>query len=104
MSERLQARKSAFLREKKAGAAAPGIMVICFKDEFFYLPAFFDHYRRLVASHFVPLASGVRDLPLTEGRAPPALRRTDPVEADFGTRSPRVQAHTQEFVAFACRQ
>ena len=42
------------LREKKAAVTASGATVISIiKDEFFYLPAFLDHYRRLGASRFV---------------------------------------------------
>jgi hypothetical protein len=42
------------LREKKAAPAVPGVTVISIiKDEFFYLPAFLDHYRRLGVSRFV---------------------------------------------------
>src|SRR5665648_605706 len=50
------------LREKKAATAALGVTVISIiKDEFFYLPAFLDHYRRLGVSRFVFLDDGSSD-------------------------------------------
>ncbi len=50
------------LREKKAAPGASGVTVICLiKDEFFYLPAFLDHYRRLGVSRFVFLDDGSTD-------------------------------------------